>query len=63
MNHTGQCLRYEDNKANLPFTYNFQVNALGWRLQAMQNMILIKNSERDYLKQSISTKHTRKCLI
>ena len=29
----------------------------------MQSMILMKNSKRDFLRQSINTKHTRKCLI
>ena len=28
----------------------------------MQNMTLIKNSRRGYLRQSTNTKHTRKCL-
>ena len=46
------------------FTFNeiFWVNALDWKLQAMQNMTLIKNSRKGYHRQSTNTKHTRKCL-
>ena len=43
------------------FNEIFWVNALDWRLQAMQNMTLMKNSRRGYLRQSTNTKHTRKC--